>query len=77
MFESEVSVHQGSVLSPLPFILIMDEATMSCAGGGPWEVLNADDLVLTAESKSELEQKLRVWKSHMEGRGMKVNLGNT
>ena len=77
VFEIGVGVHQGSVLSPLLFIIIMEEATKSCASGGPWELLYADDLVLTAESKSELEQKFRAWKSHMEGRGLKVNVAKT
>ena len=76
-FEIGVGVHQGSVLSPLLFILIMEEATKSCASGGPWELLYADDLVLTAESKSELERKFREWKSHMEDRGLKVNIEKT
>ena len=76
-FEIGVGVHQGSVLSPLLFILIMEEATKSCASGGPWELLYADDLVLTAESKTELERKFREWKSHMEDRGLKVNIEKT
>ena len=43
-FEIGVGVHQGSVLSPLLFILIMEEATKSCASGGPWELLQAQSL---------------------------------
>ena len=40
-FGIEVGVHQGSVLSPLLFIVVMEEATKECRVG---------DLVPTAES---------------------------
>ena len=42
-------VQQGSALSPLLFITVMEEATKLARGDGPWELLYADDLVLTAE----------------------------
>ena len=35
VFEIGVGVYQGSVLSPLQIILIMEEATKSCAVCGP------------------------------------------
>ena len=50
-FQIAVDVHQGSALSPLLFITVMEEATRECRRGDPWELLHADDLVLTAESK--------------------------
>ena len=46
-FGIEVGVHQGSVLSRLLFIVVMEEATKECRVGDPWELLYADDLVLT------------------------------
>ena len=49
-FGIEVGVHEGSVLSRLLFIVVMEEATKECRVGDPWELLYADDLVLTAES---------------------------
>ena len=48
-FGIEVRVHQGSVLSPLLFIVVMEETTKECRVGDPWKLLYADDLVLTAE----------------------------
>ena len=53
-FDIRVRVHQGSAFSPLLFIVIMDEATKLTRGDGPLELLYADDLVLTAESKEEV-----------------------
>ena len=40
-------------MSPLLFIIVMEEATKECRKGDLWELLYADDLVLTAEIKEE------------------------
>jgi hypothetical protein len=53
-FNIEVDVHQGSTLSPLLFILVMEEATNYCSWGDPWDLLYADDLAITAASKEEV-----------------------
>ena len=50
-FGIEVGGHQGSLLSPLLFIVVMEEARKECRVFDPWELLYADDLVLTAESR--------------------------
>lgn len=76
-FEINVGVHQGSALSPLLFIVVLEEATRRDGGGDPWELLYADDLVLTAESMEEVEVMFREWKQMMEGRGLKVNMEKT
>jgi len=47
-FEVRVGVHQGSVLSPLLFIIVMEVLSISFKQGLPWEPLYADDLVLVA-----------------------------
>ena len=56
-FNINVGVHQGSALSPLLFILVMEEATRECQGDALWNLLYADDLVLTVDSREEVEQK--------------------
>ncbi|MBJ3201398.1 hypothetical protein JGB54_23260, partial [Salmonella enterica subsp. enterica serovar Agona] len=61
-FDVKVGLHQGSVLSPLLFVIVMDVITKEVREGLPWEVLYADDLVLVAES----EEKLKV-SAEMEG----------
>ena len=76
-FEVKVGVHQGAVLSPLLFIIVMQAITKHVATGLPWELLYADDLVVTAESEDELKMKMRNWKEAMEMKGLKVNVGKT
>ena len=70
-------VHQGSALSPLLFILVMEEATKACKIGDPWELLYADDLVLTAETKEEVTSMFLKWKEAMEIRGLRINMSKT
>ena len=66
-----VGVHQGSVLSPLLFILVLvlEALSREFRTGVHWELLYADDLVVIAESLEECISKLRVWKAGMESKG--------
>ena len=45
--------------------------------GLPWELLYADDLVLLADSEEDLKRKLQRWKSGLEAKGLRVNVGKT
>ena len=45
--------------------------------GLPWELLYADDLVLVAQSKEELREKVLRWKECMDLKGLKVNIEKT
>ena len=75
-FSVRVGVHQGSVLSPLLLIIVL-EALSREFKGLPMELLYADDLVLMAESEALLLEKLRKWKNGMEAKGLRVNAGKT
>jgi len=57
-----VGVHQGAVLSPLLFIIVMDELTKEIREGVPWELMFADDLALTEESELEVRRAFEEWK---------------
>ena len=46
-----MGVHQGSVLSPLLFIIVLEALSREFREGLPMELLYADDLLLMAESK--------------------------
>ena len=76
-FEVKVGVHQGSVLSPLLFIMVLQALSTEFKTGCPWELLYADDLALIAETMAELTVKLQTWKQGMEAKGLRVNMGKT
>ena len=56
-FGVKVGVHQGSVLSPLPFILVLEDLSRELRTGVPWKLLYADDLVLISESLDDCISK--------------------
>ena len=58
-----VGVHQGSVLSPLLFIIVLEALSREFRTGSPWELLYADDLMISAESMEELLVKVQTWKT--------------
>lgn len=76
-FEVKVGVHQGSVLSPLLFILVLEALSKELCVGLPWELFYADDLCLIAESEEELVEKIRRWKDAMKLKGLRVNMDKT
>ena len=71
-FGVNVGVHQGSVLSPLLFIIVMEAVTHNMRDGLPWEMLYADDLVLVGKC-GELKEKLREWNECLKDKGLKIN----
>jgi hypothetical protein len=70
-FEVKVGVHQGSVLSPLLFIIVLDTLSKKFRCGLPLELLYADDLILIAESEDLLTDKIRVCREGLEAKGLK------
>ena len=76
-FEVKVGVHQGSVLSPLLFIIVLEALSREFHSGVPWEDLYADDLVIIAELLEEFVRRLLTWKEAMEKKGLRVNAGKT
>ena len=70
-FEVKVRVHQGSVLSPLLFIIVLEALSREFRAGVPWEDLYADDLVIIADSLEECVRRLLIWKKAMEKKGLR------
>src|SRR3989441_5543272 len=76
-FEVKVGLHQGSVLSPILFNIVMQAIADNFKKGLPWELLYADDLVLLAESRLELEKRLTEWMARLKEKGLRVNISKT
>ena len=76
-FWVRVGVHQGSVLSPLIFASVVDVVTEHAREELLNEILYADDLMLMSESVDDLRERFQKWRSALEGKGLKVNVGKT
>ena len=76
-FRVKVGGHQGLVLSPLLFIIVLEALSREFRSGVPWEDLNANDLVIIAESLEECVRRLLTWKEAMEEKGLRGNAGKS
>ncbi len=76
-FLVRVGVHQGYVLSPLLFIIVLEALSREFRGGLHMELLYADDLVLLADSMKELIEKVKTWRAGLEEKGLRINLSKT
>ena len=76
-FSVKVGDDQGSALSPLLFIMVMDVLTEDVRDGSLMELLCADDLVLCGESLNKVMDKYGRWKNTVEGKGLRVNVSKT
>ena len=76
-FNVKVEVRRGSVLSPLLFVIMLEALSREFREGLPMGLLYANDLVLIAETKELLLDKVRKWKEGMEKKGLRVNAGKT
>jgi len=71
-FDVKVGMHQGSALSPLLFVTVMEALFREFRLALPWELLYADVLVVIAETEEDLIKRLNEWKHFVENRGMRV-----
>ena len=76
-FVVRVGIHQGSVLSPFIFAVVMNVVTEEVVNEGR-ALMHADDLVLICETKEVARQRFVAWRSALESKGLKVNksMGN-
>ena len=56
---------------------MMDSLTENIRKQAPWQMMFADDVVLCAREKDELELELEQWREALEKRGIKVSRANT
>ena len=76
-FEVTLGMHQGSALSPLLFVIVMEAISREFRVALPWELLYADDLVVIAETEEDLIKRLNEQKNNVENRGIRVNMNKT
>ena len=76
-FDIEVGLHQGSTLSPLLFIIIMDVLASTIQRDPPRAMLYVDDLVICEEIRLEVEQQLDSWRDVLEGNGLIISRKKT
>ena len=75
-FKVKVRLHQTSALSLFLFAVIMDRLTDEVRREPPWMMLFADDIVISKETREEVEQRIKCWRYALE-RGMKVSRSKT
>ena len=71
-FSVKVGVRQGSALSLLLFIMVMNVLTEDVRDGSLMELLYADDLVLRGELLNEVMDKYGRQKNVVEGKGLSI-----
>ena len=76
-FGVKVGVHQGSVLSPSLFAIVMEALSQDCRRGCPWELLYADNLVIMDESLDGLLNQFTAWKDSFDAKGFWFNMSKT
>ena len=76
-FKVGVGLYQGLTLSPFLFAIIIDRLTEYIRKNAPWDMLFADDIVLSRQNHRKLEEDLEIWRSALERRGLKVSRSKT
>ena len=67
-FQVKVGVHQGSVLSPLLFTIVVEVITENPRRGVANELLYADDLVFMSETMEDFKETFWNWKDALESK---------
>uniref|UniRef100_A0A914W303 Reverse transcriptase domain-containing protein n=1 Tax=Plectus sambesii TaxID=2011161 RepID=A0A914W303_9BILA len=76
-FPITVGVHQGSALSPLLFVIVMDVITLDLQKLVLWTLLYADDVFLASDDREELQQQVQPWKDRLAHFGLRLNVQKT
>ena len=77
-FSVNIGLRQGSALSPLLFIVVMELISRKVSmKNTSRKLLYADDLAIVAEDKEELNESLEEWKEAFKEHGLRVNLEKT
>jgi hypothetical protein len=72
-FLINIGLHQWSALSSYLFVFVMDEVIRDIQGGIPWCMLFIDDVVLVNESRTGVDQKLKLWRRTLEAKCFRLS----
>ncbi len=77
-FQVNIGLRQGSALSPLLFILVMELISRKISTTDALrKIMYADDLVIVAEHREKLQGALEEWNEMCKKHGLKMNLDKT
>ena len=77
-FQVNIGLRQGSALSPLLFILLMELISRKISTTDALrKIMYADDLVIIAEHREEWQGTLEEWNDMYKKHGLKMNLDKT
>ncbi|KAJ8710818.1 hypothetical protein PYW08_009333 [Mythimna loreyi] len=79
-FPITVGVHQGSVLSPFLFSVVLDVLSSNIRDlheQPPWLLMYADDIALADSDSGRLVRRVTAWKESLENGGLKINAAKT
>ena len=77
-FQVNIGLRQGSALSPLLFILVMELISRKISTTNALrKIMYADDLVIIAEHREELQGTLEEWNDMFKKHGLNMNLDKT
>ena len=77
-FQVNIGFRQGSALTPLLFILVMELISRKISTTDALrKIMYADDIVVRAEHRQELQGALEVWNEMFKKHGLKMNLDKT
>ena len=77
-FQVNIGLRQGSALSPLLFILVMELISRKISTTYALrKIMYADDRVIVAEHREELQGALEEWNDMFKKHGLKMNLDKT
>ena len=73
----KVGLHQGSAISPLLTITLMDVISEEIGRGPPHAMLLADDLTICENTHEQVEEQLELRRKANENKGLRFNRSNT
>ena len=76
-FQVNIALRQGGALSPLLFIIMELISRKISTTDAMKKIMYADDLVIVAEHREELQGALEEWNAMFKKHGLKMNLDKT